>query len=81
MNNEEAVEDLSLEGHTDLITGLAISPDGNHLLSNGFVNNIAISLSNYILRSVAFMSITPTTFNSHSTSSGTGWTRAFTSGM
>lgn len=37
MNSEEAVEDLVLEGHTDLITGLAISPDGNHLLSNRFV--------------------------------------------
>jgi Prp8 binding protein len=35
MNTEDAVEDLTLEGHTDIITGLAISPDGNHLLSNG----------------------------------------------
>jgi hypothetical protein len=34
MNNDEAVEDMRLEGHTDLVTGLAISPDGNHLLSN-----------------------------------------------
>lgn len=26
--------DLVLEGHTDTITGLSLSPDGNHLLSN-----------------------------------------------
>ena len=26
--------DLILEGHTDTVTGLALSPDGNHLLSN-----------------------------------------------
>lgn len=27
--------DLQLVGHTDTITGLSLSPDGNHLLSNG----------------------------------------------
>jgi WD40 repeat protein len=40
MNNDEAVEDMRLEGHTDLVTGLAISPDGNHLLSNRYCNRI-----------------------------------------
>lgn len=30
----EPAEDLILPGHTDSITGLALSPDGAHLLSN-----------------------------------------------
>lgn len=34
MNSEEAVEDMQLEGHIDIVTGLALSPDGNVLLSN-----------------------------------------------
>jgi Prp8 binding protein len=34
MNSEDAVEDLRLDGHTDVVTGLALSPNGNHLLSN-----------------------------------------------
>ena len=42
MNNEDAVEDLRLEGHTELITGLALSPDGNHLLSNWSVDVFAL---------------------------------------
>ena len=42
MNNEDAVEDLRLEGHTELITGLALSPDGNHLLSNWLVDSVTV---------------------------------------
>ena len=29
---------MTLEGHTDTITGLRASPDGNHLLSNAMVS-------------------------------------------
>ena len=28
----------TLSGHTDTITGLSLSPDGNHLLSNSMVS-------------------------------------------
>ena len=28
---------MTLKGHTDTITGLRVSPDGNHLLSNAMV--------------------------------------------
>ena len=28
---------LTMKGHTDTITGLRVSPDGNHLLSNAMV--------------------------------------------
>ena len=29
---------MTLKGHTDTITGLRVSPDGNHLLSNAMVS-------------------------------------------
>ena len=38
--DSEPVEVLSLAGHADSITGLAISPDGNHLLSNSMDNSL-----------------------------------------
>lgn len=31
---------MTLTGHTDTITGLAVSPDGNHLLSNAMVREL-----------------------------------------
>ena len=31
---------MTLTGHTDTITGLAVSPDGNHLLSNAMVSEL-----------------------------------------
>ena len=30
---------MTLKGHTDTITGLRVSPDGNHLLSNAMVSS------------------------------------------
>lgn len=58
MNNEEAVEDLALEGHTDLITGLSISPDGNHLLSNRLVTATALYFPHYSVQLfIAYLSV------------------------
>lgn len=34
--------DMVLEGHTDTITGLALSPDGNSLLSNGMDSRLRV---------------------------------------
>ena len=34
--------DLTLEGHTDTVTGLALSPDGNSLLSNGMDSQLRV---------------------------------------
>ena len=34
LRNVNQAVDLYLEGHLDTITGLALSPDGNHLISN-----------------------------------------------
>ncbi len=31
---------MTLTGHTETITGLAVSPDGNHLLSNAMVSKL-----------------------------------------
>jgi Prp8 binding protein len=34
--------DLMLHGHTDTITGLSVSPDGNYLLSNAMDSNLRV---------------------------------------
>ena len=34
------VPDMILEGHLDTITGLSLSPDGHHLLSNSMDSNL-----------------------------------------
>jgi len=34
--------DLTLQGHTDTITGLSLSPDGNHLLSNAMDSQLRV---------------------------------------
>lgn len=34
--------DLTLEGHTDIVTGLSVSPDGNRLLSNSMDSSLRI---------------------------------------
>ena len=34
--------DLMLQGHTDSITGLSLSPDGNHLLSNAMDSQLRV---------------------------------------
>ena len=38
MRKEEVLEELS--GHQDTVTGLAVSADGNHLLSNSMDNTL-----------------------------------------
>lgn len=35
---------MSLKGHTDTVTGLAVSPDGTHLLSNSMVRAYPLHL-------------------------------------
>lgn len=37
---------MTLKGHTDTITGLRVSPDGNHLLSNAMVGALSLLLLN-----------------------------------
>ena len=37
---------MSMQGHTDTITGMRVSPDGTHLLSNAMVSH-ALSLCNH----------------------------------
>lgn len=31
---------MTMPGHSDTITGLSLSPDGNHLLSNSMVSSL-----------------------------------------
>jgi WD40 repeat protein len=40
VNSEEIEADLSLVGHSDTVTGLALSPDGEHLLSNAMDSSL-----------------------------------------
>ena len=39
---------FSLEGHTDTVTGLSLSPDGTHVLSNSMDNSVVMwDVKNY----------------------------------
>jgi len=35
---------MSLKGHNDTVTGMAVSPDGTHLLTNAMDNTLRVSL-------------------------------------
>ena len=67
ITSDEAIEMLTLTGHSDSITGLCLSPDGNYLLSNGmdsalcrwvdFNNNYSILLNMHIYVSNALYTL------------------------
>ena len=38
----KGAESMTLKGHTDSITGLAVDPDGTHLLSNAADNSLRV---------------------------------------
>ena len=40
VKSDSGTPDLVLEGHTDTITGLSISPDGNFVLSNSMDSSL-----------------------------------------
>ena len=35
---------MSLKGHNDTVTGMAVSPDGTHLLTNAMDNTLRVRL-------------------------------------
>ncbi len=40
---------MSLKGHNDTVTGIAVSPDGTHLLTNAMDNTLRVSLHGPIM--------------------------------